>query len=202
MKYIEAPNFGGPEVLRLIEAETPRQGEAMLLVEVQASGVNYADVMARSGFYPTITKAPFVLGFEVAGIVREVGTCVEDFKAGDSVAAITPAGGGYATHVVIPAATAIPVPNHLEPALATTLLMQGATAYIALDQAQVKNGDVVMITAAAPRSDRDHSGRGTGSRSERVGQHVPDGSLRDEHPEHHPESSAAAALVGRAGALA
>jgi hypothetical protein len=51
-----------------------------------------------------------------------------------------------------------------------------------------------------PRGGRDHGGRGAGSRSERVGQHVPDDSLRDEHPEHHPEPSAAAALVERAGA--
>ena len=59
MKYIEAPKFGGPEVLRLIEADTPGPGEGMLLVEVQAAGINYADVLARSGLYPTIKKAPF-----------------------------------------------------------------------------------------------------------------------------------------------
>lgn len=149
MKYIEAPKFGGPEVLKLIEADTPGPGEGMLLVEVQAAGINYADVLARSGLYPTITKAPFVLGFEVAGLVSEVGKCVEGFKAGDSVAAITPAGGGYATHVLIPAATAIPIPSDVDAALAAALLMQGVTAYLLLDQAQVKNGDVVMITAAA-----------------------------------------------------
>jgi len=80
MKYVEAPKFGGPEVLRLIEADMPGPGEGMLLVEVQAAGTNYADVLARSGFYPTIRKAPFVLGFEVAGVVREVGKCVEGFK--------------------------------------------------------------------------------------------------------------------------
>jgi NADPH2:quinone reductase len=149
MKYIEAPKFGGPEVLRLIEVEMPKPSEGMLLVEVQAAGINYADVLARSGVYPTIRKAPFVLGFEVAGVVREVGTCVAGFKAGDSVAAITPAGGGYATHVLIPAATAIPIPSDLDAAVAAALLMQGVTAYIVLEQAQVKKSDVVMITAAA-----------------------------------------------------
>jgi NADPH2:quinone reductase len=120
-----------------------------LLVEVQAAGINYADVLARSGLYPAIRKAPFVLGFEIAGVVAEVGKYVEGFKAGDSVAAITPAGGGYATHVLIPAATAIPIPNHVDAALAAAMLMQGVTAYIVVDQAQVKDGDVVMITAAA-----------------------------------------------------
>lgn len=108
MKYIEAAKFGGPEVLEVVEKETPRPGEGMLLVEVKDAGVNYGDVMARSGHYPTITKAPFVLGFEIAGVVREVGKGVNGFKPGDSIAAFTPAGGGYASHVVIPAATTIP----------------------------------------------------------------------------------------------
>jgi NADPH:quinone reductase-like Zn-dependent oxidoreductase len=78
------------EVLTVIEKETPRPGEGTLLVEVQAAGVNYADLMARFGLYPAITKAPFALGFEVAGVVREVGKGVDGFKPGDSVAAITP----------------------------------------------------------------------------------------------------------------
>jgi len=79
----------------------------------------------------------------------EAGKGVEGFKAGDSVAAMTPAGGGYASHIVIPAATAIPFPKQLDPAIAAAVLVQGLTAYILLDQAPVKNGDVVLIAAAA-----------------------------------------------------
>lgn len=149
MKYVEASKFGGPEVLTVIEKETPRPGEGMLLVEVQAVRINYADVMARSGVYPAIAKAPFALGFEVAGVVREVGKGVGGFKVGDSVAAITSTGGGYASHVVVPAATAIPFPDQLDPALAAAMVLQGVTAYVLLDQAQVKTGDVVLIAAAA-----------------------------------------------------
>ena len=52
-------------------------------------------------------------------------------------------------HFVIPAAAAIPFPKHLDPALAAGVLVQGLTAYLVLDQAQVKNGDVVLIAAAA-----------------------------------------------------
>jgi NADPH2:quinone reductase len=65
------------------------------------------------------------------------------------VAAITLTGGGYASEIVIPAATAIPFPKQLDPALAAAVLVQGLTAYILLDQAQVKNGDVVLVAAAA-----------------------------------------------------
>jgi NADPH2:quinone reductase len=149
MKYVEASKFGGPEVLTIIEKETPRPGDGMLLVEVQAAGVNYADVQARSGHYPAVPKAPFALGFEVAGVVSDVGKNVEGFKIGDSVAALTLTGGGYASHILIPAATAIPFPKQLDPALAAAVLLQGLTAYILLDRAQVKNSDAVLIAAAA-----------------------------------------------------
>ena len=148
MRYVEAPRFGGPEVLRVVEKETPRPGDGMLLVEVRAAGVNYADVAARSGHYPMVTKAPFALGFEVAGVVSEVGKGADGFKVGDAVAAIT-SGGGYASHVVIPASTAIALPNQLAAAVAAAVLLQGVTAYLLLDQARVKNGDFVLITAAA-----------------------------------------------------
>ena len=149
MKYVEASRFGGPEVLTLLEKETPKPAEGMLLVEVQAAGINYADVLARSGHYPAVAKAPFALGFEIAGVVKEVGKHVEGFKVGDSVAALPLAGGGYASHILIPAATAIPFPKQLEPALAAAVLLQGLTAYILLDRTQVKNGDAVLVAAAA-----------------------------------------------------
>jgi NADPH:quinone reductase len=149
VKYIEASKFGGPEVLAVIEKETPTPAEGELLVEVQAAGINYADVAARSGHYPAVTKAPFALGFEIAGVVTVVGKHVEGFKVGDSVAALTLAGGGYSSHILIPAATAIPFPKQLDPALAAAMLLQGLTAYILLDRAQLESGDAVLIAAAA-----------------------------------------------------
>ena len=149
MKYIEASQFGGPEVLQLKEKQTPHPGEGTLLVEVKAAGINYADVMARSGFYPSVKKAPFAPGFEIAGVVSEVGSGVDGFKVGDHVAAITLAGGGYATHVVIPAATAIPLPPELDPALGVAILVQGLTALLVLEEARVKANDTVLISAAA-----------------------------------------------------
>jgi len=148
MKYVEASKFGGPG------PHSNREGNTKTGRRHAASrGASCWDQLrrrgGRSGFYPAITKAPFALGFEVAGVVREVGKGVEGFKVGDSVAAITLTGGGYVSHVVIPAATAIPFPNQLDSALAAAVLVQCLTAYILLDQAQVKNGDVVLIAAAA-----------------------------------------------------
>jgi NADPH2:quinone reductase len=147
MKFIEASKFGGPEVLTVVEAPTPTPTEGALLVEVKAAGVNYADIMARSGFYPQVPKAPFPVGFEIAWVVKGVGKGVQGFNEGDSVAAIIQ-GGGYATHAVIPAATAIPLPEGFDHALAVAVLVQGVTAYILLDEAKVKEGDTVLISAA------------------------------------------------------
>jgi NADPH:quinone reductase len=147
MKFIEASKFGGPEVLTVVKAPTPTPTEGTLLVEIKAAGVNYADIMARSGFYPQVPLAPFPVGFEVAGVVKGIGKSVEGFKEGDSVAAIIQ-GGGYATHAVIPAATAIPLPAGLDHALAVAVLVQGVTAYILLDEAKVKEGDAVLVSAA------------------------------------------------------
>jgi NADPH:quinone reductase len=147
MKFIEASKFGGPEVLTVVEAQTPSPTEGTLLVEIRAAGVNYADIIARSGFYPQVPKAPFPVGFEIAGVVKGIGKGVEGFKEGDSVAAITQ-GGGYATHAVIPAATAIPLPAGFDHGLAVAVLVQGVTAYILLDEANAKEGDTVLISAA------------------------------------------------------
>jgi NADPH2:quinone reductase len=147
MKFIEASKFGGPEVLTIVEAPTPTPREGALLVEIKAAGVNYTDIMARSGFYPQVPKAPFLVGFEIAGVVKGVGKGVQGFKEGDSVAAIIQ-GGGYATHAVVPVATAIPLPAGFDHALAVAVLVQGVTAYILLDEAKVKEGDTVLISAA------------------------------------------------------
>jgi len=148
MKYVEVSQFGGPEVLKVVEKVTPRATDGMLVVDVKAAGVNYADVAARLGSFPAVAKAPFLPGFEIAGVVSDAGRGVKGFNVGDSVAAIT-SGGGYASHAVIPAASAVPIPRGLDHSLAAALLVQGLTAYLLLEQAQTKKDDVVLIAAAA-----------------------------------------------------
>ena len=93
MKFIEASKLGGPELLTIVEEQTPYPTDGTLLVEIRAAGLNYADVMARSGFYPRVPEAAFPLGFEIAGVVKAVGKGAQGFKQGGSVAAITPTGG-------------------------------------------------------------------------------------------------------------
>ena len=148
MKAIEVAHFGGPETLQLVEKPTPEPGKGQILIEVKAAGINFADLMARQGHYPPVPSAPFVPGFEAAGVVAKVGEGVTHWKAGDRVVSMV--SNGYAEYALADAATAAPVPDTLGFAEATALLIQGITAYtlmtVAVPQIQGKS---VLISAAA-----------------------------------------------------
>jgi NADPH2:quinone reductase len=149
MRVIEGASFGGANVLELKEVPSPAPGKDSLLIDVTAAGVNYLDLVARAGFLPAFSAPPFRLGFEVAGVVKEVGPGVTTWKPGDAVAAITLGGGGYASQVVVPANVAIPIPKGVDPSLAAALLVQGLTAFLTLEVGQIRPGANVMVSAAA-----------------------------------------------------
>jgi len=115
------------------------------LIEIQSAGMNFADVMVRMGMYPSIPSAPFRPGFEIAGPVTSVGKGVNGFSVGDGVAAIMLAGGGYSTHAVIPAETAIKLPSGFDYDIAAALMVQGLAAYLVLKEAGVTKGDTVLM---------------------------------------------------------
>ena len=71
MRAIQVYETGGPEVMQLVEVPDPTAGEGQLLVEVAAAGVNYIDTYHRAGIYPR--TAPFGLGLEGVGVIREIG---------------------------------------------------------------------------------------------------------------------------------
>jgi NADPH:quinone reductase len=147
MQVIEGASFGDANVLKLKELPSPMPGKDSLLIDVRAAGVNYLDLVTRAGFLPGAT-APFRLGFEVAGVVSDVGPGVTTWKPGDAVGAII-AGGGYASQVVVPANVAIPLPPGVDASLAAALLVQGMTAFVTLDFGKVRPGANVLVSAAA-----------------------------------------------------
>jgi NADPH2:quinone reductase len=150
MKVIEGASFGGADVLELKEVPSPKPGKDSLLIDVAAAGVNYLDLVARAGFMPAyFSAAPFRLGMEVAGVVKEVGPGVTTWKPGDAVAAITMGGGGYASQVVVPANGAIRVPKGVDLSLAAAILVQGLTAFLTLEIGKVRPGANVVVSAAA-----------------------------------------------------
>ncbi len=135
MKQVWITKAGPPEVLELREAPTPAPGPGEVLVRVEASGINFADLLARQGLYPDAPPLPAVVGYEVAGTVEALGEGVAAVKEGDAVVALTRF-GGYASHVVLraeqvfargemPAATAAAIPVNYLTAFQALVVMGG-----------------------------------------------------------------------------
>jgi NADPH:quinone reductase-like Zn-dependent oxidoreductase len=126
----------------------PEPGPHDVLIEVRAFGLNFADVMARRGLYKAAPPLPAVLGYEVAGLVQETGSAVQKIKPGQKVLAFTRF-GGYSQHVVTPEAAIVPI-GDLDFALSTALGTQYGTAlYAAYYMANLRQGESVLIHAAA-----------------------------------------------------
>lgn len=149
MKVLEISRFGGPEVLRLVEKPRPSLGPREVRVEVRAAGVNFADLMMRMGIYPEAPSPPFVPGYEVAGVLSEVGGEVRGRKVGERVFAGTRF-GGYATEIVLSEDEVWSTPAKLSDEEAAAIPVNFLTAWIALtEMARVREGDRVLIHSAA-----------------------------------------------------
>jgi NADPH:quinone reductase-like Zn-dependent oxidoreductase len=125
----------------------PREGE--VLIEVEASGLNFADVLARWGLYPDAPRIPCVLGYEVVGRVVEIGNGVENFRYGDRVLAFTRF-GGYASKVAANATAVVEISEEMDAGAAAALATQYCTAWFAAEEmVRLFPGDRVLIQAAA-----------------------------------------------------
>ena len=142
--------FGGPEVLRPAEVPRPEPGEGEVLIELEASGVNRADVLTRSGGYHAAGQPPMVPGLEGSGVVREVGPSVTEVSPGDRVFAFGGRPGFYAEYAVVPVGRVVRVPEGLEMDAAATLPVAPLTAFYCLRRlARVEPGATVLVWAAA-----------------------------------------------------
>jgi NADPH2:quinone reductase len=113
MRIVALDGFGGPQVLRIAEAERPRPGVGEVLIRVAAAGLNRADILQRQGNYPPPAGASPVLGMEIAGEIVERGPGAEErWRVGDAVCALVP-GGGYAEYCVAHGGCCLPIPEGL-----------------------------------------------------------------------------------------
>ncbi len=112
MKAIEISEFGGPDVLQLVERPEPCPAPDEVLIDVTAAGVNRPDIVQRYGKYPPPPGASDIPGLEVAGVVAAVGPDVRGWSIGDPVCALL-TGGGYAQRAVVPKEQCLPIPNGL-----------------------------------------------------------------------------------------
>jgi NADPH:quinone reductase len=132
--------FGGPEVLRLVELPTPEPADGEVLIKVTRAGLNYADTHQRTNSYLAKATLPLIPGSEVAGVREDTG---------ERVVALSGT-GGYAEYATAPGALTFPIPDGVDDGTALALLLQGLTAWhLYKTCARVQPGESVVIIAAA-----------------------------------------------------
>ncbi|MDZ5619653.1 zinc-binding dehydrogenase [Nocardioides bizhenqiangii] len=150
MRAVVITKHGGPEVLQVLDRPDPAgPGPGEVAVDVRAAGVNFADTMARVGFYPEAPKPPMVVGYEVAGVVSAVGDGVDAVTVGERVLAGTRF-GGYAERVVVGERDVVPLDERLTFEQGAAIPVNYATAWAALVRyGSLLPGERVLLHAAA-----------------------------------------------------
>jgi NADPH:quinone reductase-like Zn-dependent oxidoreductase len=145
MKAVRFSQFGGPEVLEIVDLPDPHPGAGQVRIAVRAAGVNASDWKKRKGLMDP--ELPQTLGYEAAGVVDELGEGVTDVAVGDRVFGFSAEGTAQAELAVLSAYA--PIPPSLDFAEAATLPSAIETAMRALDQLGVRSGNTVLINGAS-----------------------------------------------------
>ncbi|MDB5552172.1 MAG: NAD(P)H-quinone oxidoreductase [Rhizobium sp.] len=145
MRYIDLPQPGAPDAMKLATGPLPELKPGDLLIRVEASGVNRPDVAQRQGSYPPPPGASPILGLEVAGQVVALGSQTQGFQIGDKVCALAN-GGGYAEYCTVPATQTLPWPKDYDAIRAAALPETFFTVWANLFMmAGLKAGETVLI---------------------------------------------------------
>jgi len=148
MKAIQISKNGSPEVLELKDITLDKPGADEVTIEHKAIGLNYIDTYHRSGLYPL--KLPSGIGAEGAGIIKEVGSNIKEFKVGDKVSYAGMPLGSYSTHRNYPTKNIVKVPDNIDLEVAATLMTKGLTTFYLLHKTYpVKSGQTILFHAAA-----------------------------------------------------
>ncbi len=140
MRAIQMTEFGGPEVLKLVDLPRPQAGSGEVPIRVTLAGVNFADTHTRTNSYVRKATLPLVPGGEVAGVREDTG---------ERVVALTGT-GGYAEYATAPAEHVFAIPEGVDEGTALALLVQGTTAWHLYRTAgRVVKGESVVVHAAA-----------------------------------------------------
>jgi NADPH:quinone reductase-like Zn-dependent oxidoreductase len=154
MRVVRQQEWGGPETLEVVDAPVPGPAPTEVLVRVVAAGVNPVDVYTRRGLaYNRVLRLPFVNGWDVAGVVAEVGYGVTRFRPGDRVFGMPRfpfEAGCYAEYVVAPSRHFAVIPQRMDFVDASALPLAGLSAWqMLVETAHVGPGDRVLVSAAA-----------------------------------------------------
>ncbi len=140
MRAIQMSEYGGPEVLELVELPIPEPGDGEVLIRVSRAGLNFSDTHRRTNTYLAKDELPLVPGSEVAGIREDTGERVVALN-GD---------GGYAEYATAPASLTFPIPDGVSDETALALVLQGLTAWhLYRTCGRVAAGESVVVHSAA-----------------------------------------------------
>ena len=142
---IEITKRGGPAVLQKRPLPVPRPGPEDVVVEIEAAGVAFADIVMREGLYPDAPPFPFVPGYDCVGKITDRGESVTNLEIGQRVGALTRT-GSYATHIALPASRVAPCPATVDAAQAVSLILNYLTAWQMLTRsARMVAGERVLV---------------------------------------------------------
>ena len=138
MRAVQIKEFGGPEVLQVVDLPDPEAGPDRVVVEVARAGMNFADTHQRENDYLAKAELPLIPGGEIAGRTPD----------GRRVAAML-VNGGYAERVAVPQAALVPIPDEVSDDQAAGVLLQGLTAWALLNvSARLRRGESIVVQAA------------------------------------------------------
>jgi NADPH2:quinone reductase len=139
MRAVQINEFGGPDVLQVVDLPQPEPGDGEVLIEVSRAGINFADTHQRENSYLSRFEVPLVLGGEVAGTTPD----------GQRVVALLRS-GGYAEYAVAHQATVFPIPDGVDDGTALALIIQGLTAWhLFKTSAKIQQGESVVVISGA-----------------------------------------------------
>lgn len=145
MRQVVITRSGGTDVLKVQEQADAAPGKGEVAVRVQASGINFADILARQGLYPDAPKLPAVVGYEVAGVIEAVGAGVDQSWLTKPVIALTRF-GGYAELVCVPVSQVFEKPECLSFEQAAAIPVNYLTAYgLLVVMGSLHKGEAVLI---------------------------------------------------------
>ena len=149
MRALVCRAYGSPDDLVVEEVADPRPETGQIVVDVEAAGINFPDVLVIGGQYQVKTPPPFVPGHEAAGVVSAVGDGAHRFREGDQVI-FTPSGGAFAERCAVDESLAMPMPEHFDFAQAAGFTITYSTSFHALKQgAALRTGETLLVLGAA-----------------------------------------------------
>src|SRR6267143_2824632 len=150
MKAIVVHEFGGPEVLKLEEAPTPKPAAGQVLVRIHGAGVNQYDTYMRAGTYAVKPPLPYTPGSDGAGVVEAVGDGVKKVKSGDRVYTAKTLTGAYAEYALALETQVHPLPEKISFAQGAGVWVPYCTAYHALHHsAGARASETVLVHGAS-----------------------------------------------------